>query len=77
MQNVRGIVSQLQQLQKKLHAELRNVEQAIQALESVNGSSRSSVARRSRNMSSAGRQRIIAAQRARWAKWRAQQKKAA
>jgi hypothetical protein len=75
--NIRTVVSQLQRERKRLSAELHNVEQAIQALESMNGTGRGKPARRARNMSSAGRQRIIAAQRARWAKWRAQHSKKA
>lgn len=70
--NIRTVVSQLQREQKRLSAELKNVENAIQALESMNGGGRGKTARRTRNMSAAGRQRIIAAQRARWAKWRSQ-----
>ena len=78
MMNIRTVVSQLQREKKRLSAELNNVEQAIQALESMNGIiTRGKPARRTRNMSSAGRQRIIAAQRARWAKWRAQHSKKA
>jgi len=77
MMNIRTVVSQLQREKKRLSAELNNVEQAIQALESMNGITRGKPARRRRNMSSAGRQRIIAAQRARWAKWRAQHSKKA
>lgn len=77
MVNIRIVVSQLQREQKRLNAELRNVEQAIQALESMNGGGRGKTLRRTRNMSAAGRRRIIAAQRARWAKWRAQHNKKA
>ena len=78
MMNIRTVVSQLQREKKRLSAELNNVEQAIQALESMNGIiTRGKPARRTRNMSSAGRQRIVAAQRARWAKWRAQHSKKA
>ena len=77
MVNIRTVVSQLQREKQRLNAELNKVEQAIEALESMNGNSRGKAPRRTRNMSNAGRQRIIAAQRARWAKWRAQHSKKA
>jgi prefoldin subunit 5 len=77
MMNIRTVISQLQREKQRLSVELNKVEQAIEALESMNGNNRGKIARRTRNMSAAGRQRIIAAQRARWAKWRAQHSKKA
>src|SRR5579864_4407845 len=83
-------VAHLQQMLKELEAErnrmqqqLRRLDAAIEALRNVNHTGRLAgpTIRRPRNMrrklSVAARSRIAAAQRARWAKLRAQQKKAA
>jgi RNase P/RNase MRP subunit POP5 len=66
---------------KGLRQDRERLDKAIAALEivsSVNGrrAVRSAV-RKKRTISAAGRKRIVAAQRARWAKWRRTQKKAA
>jgi hypothetical protein len=59
----------LQDIIKQLRAERDRFDQAISALESPNGTSRKNAAGRlGRRISAAGRARIAAAARARWAK---------
>lgn len=58
---------------KRLEQELKQVRSAITALQ---GASNNGIARLSgRTLSASTRRRIAAAQKARWAKWRAQRKK--
>jgi hypothetical protein len=59
MSNIEGIIKELQQ-------ERTRIDQAIQALSFLNGSTPK--ARPTRTMSASARRRIAAAQRARWAK---------
>jgi hypothetical protein len=66
---------------KGLRQDRERLDKAIAALEIVSSVNdrravRSAV-RKKRTISAAGRKRIVAAQRARWAKWRRTQKKAA
>jgi len=61
MPNLTSLVSQLEQERTRLASQLKNLTNALSAL-NVNGSSRRG------RMSAAGRARIAAAQRARWAK---------
>jgi len=72
MPNYAQILSDLQRQRKHILTELHRIETAIQALKSLNGAvpARTSSPRGSR-ISAAGRRRIAAAQRARWAKVRA------
>jgi hypothetical protein len=59
----------------ELKAEIRRLQQAVNALDSVAGHSTSSrVQPKRRNISAAGRKRIAAAQKARWAIVRAAKK---
>jgi prefoldin subunit 5 len=74
MASLTPVLKQLQQERNRLAAQLENLNQAISAL---NGSKKSQTGARSRVMSLSARKRIAAAQRARWAKWKAQQKRAA
>jgi hypothetical protein len=63
---------------KRLEKELNQIRAAITALQGVSSNSRGIAARLSgRAMSASGRRRIVAAQKARWAKWRAAQRKKA
>ena len=73
MSDLRTVLKQLQQERSRLVIELRQLDQAIRALSAVGVKSARKVplGRTSRAMSAAGRKRIAAAQRARWAKFRA------
>jgi hypothetical protein len=74
MSNLSSILTQLQTERTKVSKELDRLDAAISALRSAasNGS-----VRPRRQMSVAARKKIAAAQRARWAAWKAKQKKAA
>jgi hypothetical protein len=63
MSNLNVLLQQLQQEQSRLSTQLEQINRALAAL---GGRTR----RGSRNMSAAARERIAAAQRARWAKWK-------
>ena len=80
MGNLSHIVSQLQAQRKQVHAELSRLDAAINALQGLNtrngsGTSPAVSARPRRTMSVAARRRIAAAQKKRWAVWKAKQKK--
>lgn len=81
MANLSQIVSQLQAQRKQKQSELGRLDAAIAALRRVNGrnglGTNSGNRRPKRIMSIAARRKIAAAQRARWAAWKARQKKAA
>jgi len=79
MPNLVKVLAALTKEQKRLQGELHNVDAAITALRGVNGGGRnvSSIARPQRRLSTAARKRIAAAQKARWARFRAQKKAAA
>jgi hypothetical protein len=77
MANLKGLssfVAELKITRKGLVAELRHVDAALSVLAKIGGGNDPKKPRRT--MSSAGRKRIAAAQRARWAKIRAAKKKA-
>jgi hypothetical protein len=78
MPNLVKVLATLVQEQRRLQGELNNVDAAITALRGVNGGGRNvtSISRPRRRLSTAARKRIAAAQRARWAKFRAQKKAA-
>ena len=63
-----GIVQQLRNQRNRIEAELERLDLALAALANLDG--RVNQIRRTRNLSAAGRRRIAAAQRARWAKLR-------
>jgi hypothetical protein len=75
-----NLTKAVQWLRKECDQAHRNVEQldaALKALTGLGGSRTQGVTRRSgkrRTMSAAARKRIAAAQRARWAKWKAERK---
>jgi hypothetical protein len=73
MANLRGLVSVVSQLREErtnLVNSLRHVDAALSVLGRLNGGSNH--VRQRRTMSAAGRRRIAAAQRARWAKVKSQ-----
>jgi hypothetical protein len=70
MANIEGIVQQLRQERDRLDAAIK----ALTAVGSSTTSNGSVRGRRGRRLSAAARQRIAAAQRARWAKIKAKQK---
>jgi hypothetical protein len=76
MANLENAVSALLAEQKSLQGNLSRVEAAIRALREMGGNSRGGVLRPKRVLSVAARRRIAAAQRARWAKYKAQKKAA-
>jgi hypothetical protein len=75
---MRAVVNQLQKERTRLEDELHRVTAALTAFGNVylHGNSKAGTAtRKRRTLSAAGRNRIAAAQRARWAKVRASKKK--
>jgi hypothetical protein len=75
---VNTVIDQLQSERSRLENELHRVTAALSAFGRVymQGSKAKPAARKARTISVAGRKRIAAAQRARWAKVRAAKKKA-
>ena len=70
-----SVVSQLKAARTDLASQLRQVDAALSALGRSNGDS--SYANPKRTLSAAARKKISRAQKARWAAWKAKQKKAA
>ena len=80
MASLTQVVVQLQKEKKSIEAQLSNINAAVEALRSMgrSGAGRTAIAAGPRRtMSASARKRIAAAQRARWAKWRAGKKRAA
>jgi|HubBroStandDraft_6_1064221.scaffolds.fasta_scaffold1148919_2 hypothetical protein len=77
MPSLTGVLSQLQAEREKMLKEVSKLEQAIGVLRGLNHTTGSPSGRSPSRMSLAARRRIAAAQRVRWAKWKAAQKKAA
>jgi hypothetical protein len=77
MSSISQVVRSLQKQQKRSKREFERLGEAIKALGSLHGGSVgfSGIGRRKPKFSAAARERIAAAQRARWAKIRAAQKK--
>ena len=74
MSNLANVVQQLKVERDQAQRRLEQLDQALQALGGLSGLRRSGSRgriRKRRTMSAAARRRIAAAQRARWAKWRA------
>lgn len=76
MSNLDKVVLQLRKERDEVQKRVEQLDQALAALGSVDGShtkgrGRQSSGRKPRTMSAAARKRIAAAQRARWAKWKA------
>jgi len=72
---IQNVVRQLERERIRLQTELHRVSAALTAFGSAYLSGRGAGKKKRRTMSAAGRRRIAAAQRARWAKLRAKQKK--
>jgi len=80
MASLTQVVVQLQKEKKSIEAQLSKITGAVEALRSMgrSGAGRTATAAGPRRtMSASARKRIAAAQRARWAKWRAGKKRAA
>ena len=81
MANLSQLVNDLEAQRKQAKLDLDRLDAAITTLRKLNGSSKVTniwTARRGRRrLSAAARKRIADAQRARWAKWKQQQKRAA
>jgi hypothetical protein len=76
MINIRRFVRQLQAQRKKAQQELEKLDLAIRSLASVAGTGMGGLTiRRKPHFSAAAKARIVAAQRARWAKYKAAKKK--
>ena len=77
MSSINQVVQQLQIQRKRAEQELEKLNLALKALTSLNGGITGGglVTRRKPKFSAAARERIAAAQRARWAKIKAAQKK--
>ena len=77
MSSINQVVQQLQIQRKRAEQELEKLNLALKALSSLGGGIASAklVTRRKPKFSAAARERIAAAQRARWAKIKAAQKK--
>jgi hypothetical protein len=80
MANLAETVKDLVQERSRMAGQIKKLDKAISVLRKLDGSgpsgARKSVGTR-RPMSAAARRKIAAAQRARWAKWKAAKKKAA
>jgi hypothetical protein len=77
MTEIGAVLGQLKQERARVAAELRQLDQAVQALSKIAGGSPGASRRVKRTMSAAARRRIAAAQRACWARFHASRKKAA
>jgi hypothetical protein len=77
MANLTGTLSQLREQRRLSQRQVEKLDEAIAAIEGLVGRSANSGAPRKRVLSAAGRRRIALAQKARWAKFKAQQRKAA
>jgi len=80
MLNLSKVVQHLKKERAQTHARLAQLDTALKVLKGVGTRGLGANGRRSRStnrrpMSSAAKKRIAAAQRARWAKWRAAQEK--
>jgi hypothetical protein len=73
MTNIAETVKALAQERSRMAGHVRRLDDAISVLRKLNGGSLSVVGKsaKKRTMSDAGRRKIAAAQRARWAKWKA------
>ena len=77
MTEIGAVLEQLKQERARVAAELRQLDQAVEALSEIAGAKASAARRVKRTMSIAARRRIAMAQRARWARFHAGRKKAA
>lgn len=72
---IQNVVQQLERERNRLQTELHRVSAALTAFGNAYLKGGRPGKRKRRTMSGAGRKRIAAAQRARWAKWKTKQKK--
>lgn len=80
MANLAETVRDLVQERHRMAVQIKKLDKAISVLRKLDGGGPSGArkaAGKRRSMSAAARQKIAAAQRARWAKWKAAKKKAA
>ena len=77
MANLTGTLSQLREQRRMAQRQVEKLDEAIAAIEGLVGKSATTGTTRKRVLSAAGRRRIALAQKARWAKFKAQQKRAA
>jgi hypothetical protein len=80
MANLAETVKDLVQERSRMAGQIKKLDKAISVLRKLDGSSPSSTPKsvsKRRPMSAAARRKIAAAQKARWAKWKAAKKKAA
>jgi hypothetical protein len=77
MANLTGTLTQLRDQRRLAQRQVEKLDEAISAIEGLVGKGGGSGAPRKRVLSAAGRRRIALAQKARWAKFKAQQRKAA
>jgi hypothetical protein len=80
MTNLTGVIRQLQKERQRVHGEMKRLNAALAALGSFGNLGGKAVKgirtpRKRSPMSAAARKRIAAAQRARWAKWKATRRK--
>ena len=79
MPNLANVLQQLENERDQAQKRIEQLDGALKALTGVRGLNRNigraQMSRRRRTMSAAARKRIAAAQRARWAKWKAAHKK--
>jgi hypothetical protein len=84
-ESMMGLATVVQQLRKERNQAQKRIEQLDQALKALTGvggpsvtggrRGRNNISQKRRTMSDAARKRIAAAQRARWAKWKAAQRR--
>lgn len=81
MSNLAKVVQQLRQERNQAQRKIEQMDAALRALTSLSGTggatkfTRGRASRKRKPMSAAARKRIAAAQRARWAKWKAAKKR--
>jgi hypothetical protein len=73
LKGLKAMVSELREQRTNLVNQIRHVDAALVVLGKLKD--RSSIAKPVRKMSGAARRRIVAAQKARWAKWRSNKKR--
>jgi len=77
MANLSRVLHELEREQKRVESELQRINHAINALRGLGSNGQRSSGTGRRNLSPAARKRIAQAQKARWAKWKAQRMKKA
>jgi|HubBroStandDraft_6_1064221.scaffolds.fasta_scaffold439519_2 hypothetical protein len=76
MSDFSGVIQQLQNQKTAIESQLQRVNAAVAALKGIGKTATGRMSSR-RVMSASARRRIAAAQKTRWAKWRAMKKRAA